>query len=563
MLAPRPAPAPIPLGNEQLQRYLHDGFVALQPPDMDAECHAALFEAACQVHNEARAVGGHVHLQVIGDNLRARIPILERLLDSPTVRGALASVLGEDYLLHPHHFVHEATTNDQSFHQDGNLPWNDRAHYRTHRPNWAMLFYYPQAVTLASGPTEVLAGTQYWTTDFEKPDGTWHRGDAVDKTLPPKELASDDLAARDRRIQAVADSLGIVGLRRHKIELPAGSVVLAHYDLMHRGSRVAPAFNGRRFMYKFYFLRTRDPRRAANANTPRKPPTPTAPTHEADALAPIVETLWHWLHGDSGWRLNIAAADQIERIQTATAEDERVRLAYEIGWLARDDAKMRAQLGKLLQSDVEAVRRTTAYAAGIVGPASQDIVLDALANPNAPVRRAAAYAAGEARLHSAAAIGALFERLENDSDDLVRSNAAYALGNIARVAGAAVSAPRLLARLAPGVEPDNTTNGGMARSTVRVNVLYALCNMTLNDAELTTLAHVGLADHDRYVQGLAAALLERHAECLGNPWLQSMIAYLGAARFNPPPAPLPSPVADRSVAGIGRTLAAAAKRSAA
>ena len=104
------------------------------------------------MHDEARAVGGDsVHLQVIGDNLRARIPLVERLLRSSAVYGALTSVLGDGYLLHPHHFVHEASTTDQSFHQDGNLPWNDRAHYRAHRPNWAMLFYYPQAVTLESG----------------------------------------------------------------------------------------------------------------------------------------------------------------------------------------------------------------------------------------------------------------------------------------------------------------------------------------------------------------------------------------------------------------------------
>ena len=537
MSAPTPAvcqqpPAEKPLTDAQLQRYLRDGFVVLQPDDLNADDHAALFDAACQVHDEARAVGGQVHLQVIGDNLRARIPPLQRLLNSPAVRGALASVLGEDYLLHPHHFVHEATTNDQSFHQDGNLPWNDRAHYRTHRPNWAMLFYYPQAVTLASGPTEVLPGTQYWTTDFEKADGTWHRGDAVDKSLRQADLANVDLAARDQRLQAVVDSLGIASVRRHKIELPAGSVVLAHYDLMHRGSRADAAFDGRRFMYKFYYLRSRDPRPAAKPVAPPQPCT--------DALAPIVETLWHWLHGDSSWQLNVAEANQIERIRSAKAEDERLRLAYEIGWLARRDSAMREAVGEFLHADAEALRRAMAYAAGIIGASSQDIVLAALASDKPTVRRVAACAAGEARLATPSAIDALFDCLENDSDDLARSNAAYALGNIARIDGAAVSAQRLLARLAPGVEADNTTNGGMAHSTVRVNVLYALCNMTLTEEELATLAQRALADQDRYVQGLAVALLERHVQRLDKAWLRPFIDHLVAARFNPPPAPLDS-----------------------
>ena len=525
MVAPRQTSARR-LSDQQLRRYLYDGFVVLQPDDMDDDCHASLFEAACQVHDEARSVRGDVHLQVIGDNLRARIPRLERLLESHVVRGALASVLGEDYLLHPHHFVHESTGNDQSFHQDGNLPWNDRAHYRTHRPNWAMLFYYPQAVTLASGPTEVLPGTQYWTTDFEKPDGTWHRGDAVDKTMRPADLATADLAMRDERIQAVVDSLGIAGQRRQKVELPAGSVVLAHYDLMHRGSRADATFDERRFMYKFYFLRTRDPRPSSHVHA-------LPPPDDYGALTPIVETLWHWLHGSEAWQLAVAEADQIARVQAADAEDERVRLAYEIGWLARRDATMRTELGKLLHANQEAVRRAVAYAAGIVGAASEGVVLDALRSEKPTVRRVAAYAAGEARLATAPAIEALFQCLENDGDDLARSNAAYALGNIARVASAVVSATRLLARLSPGVEPDNTANGGMSRSTVRVNVLYALCNMTLNEAELAMLAQVGLADHDRYVQGLSVAVLERHARQVGGSWLTAFIDYLGAARFNP------------------------------
>ena len=166
--------------DERMSSYLRDGYVVLAPEELPESFHDEMFAAACAVHDDARAIGGDSnHLQMIGDNLRARIPALDRLLGCDTVRGALTSVLGEGFVLHPHHFVHEATPNDQSFHQDGNLPWNERAHYRTHRPNWAMLFYYPQRVTEESGPTEVLPGTQYWTTDFERDDGTWHRGDAV------------------------------------------------------------------------------------------------------------------------------------------------------------------------------------------------------------------------------------------------------------------------------------------------------------------------------------------------------------------------------------------------
>ena len=522
------------LDDMQMVQFLRDGFVVLDPDGLGDEFHATMYDAACQVHDEARAIGGDSnHLQIIGDNLRARIPDLDRLLVDPTVHGALASVLGEDYILHPHHFVHESSAYDQGFHQDGNLPWNDRAHYRTHRPNWAMLFYYPQRVTDDNGPTEVLPGTQYWTTNFEMADGTWHRGDALDKKVRLEALRNGDVEVRDTYIDSVVESLGIRDIARHRIQVPPGGVVLAHYDLMHRGTRQAPTFDGRRFMYKFYYLRSRDPGRPSWHNRAEAPPN----TPGRACLNGVVERIWHWLRGDAGWRPVVEPTDQVERIASADAEDERIRLAYELGWLARKDAGVAKELARLLNAEDEALRRSMVYAAGIAGSAVETGVLGTLDSADPRMRRVAASAAGEARLASPGAVEALFRRLEDDADDLVRSNAAYALGNIARVPGANVAAKRLLARLDPAVEPDNTGNGGMSRSTVRLSVAYALCNMALGVSDLAALASAGLADHDRYVRGLAAAVLERHARLQAEPWLRTFVEHLARARFNDRPPP--------------------------
>ena len=356
------------------------------------------------------------------------------------------------------------------------------------------------------------------------------------------ELSTDDLAARDRRIDAVVDLLGIDGLRRRKIEVPAGAAVLAHYDLMHRGSRANPAFTGRRFMYKFYYFRTRDPEAPSWRNGAQAPIAATGDAAvSAASTAAIVDAAWHWLRGETDWRPKVALADQVERIQCAKAEDERVCLAYEIGALARDDAGMLQHLRTLLFSDAEAVRRSMAYAIGIAGALCEPIVLEAMASPDAPVRRVGAYAAGEARIGTAAVVEALFERLEEDADDLVRSNAAYALGLIGRGANEVVSPARLLKRLDPAVEGDNTTNGGMYRSTVRVNVMYALSNLrAMDSADLEAIAEVSLRDRDRYVRGLAVALLERHALARGEPWIGKLVAHLTQARFNDRP-PRPGP----------------------
>ena len=518
------------LGDAQMSRFLRDGFLVLDAGELGTDVHRALFDAACATHDEARAIGGGVnHLQVIGDNLRARIPALQRLLGSPTVQGALRSVLGDGFMLHPHHFVHEATPNDQSFHQDGNLPWNERAHYRSHRPNWAMLFYYPQEVTVDAGPTEVLPGTQYWTTDFEKADGTWHRGDAVDKHLERGALGNGDLEARDRRIDAVVDRLGIDGIRRQRIVAPAGSIVLAHYDLMHRGTRTAPCFDGSRFMYKFYYYRTRNPDRPCWRNHAERPLPGEAPT----PVDGIVDAAWRWLRGETNRSAPTPRADPAAQLVAAPAEDQRVARAYELGELARGDAGARADIGRLLATGTEAVRRNMAYAASVAGPVCAPALLDALAKGSAPVRRVAAYALGEAGAASASAIDALFAVLEDDADDLARSNAAYALGQLARQGDGKVSAERLLKRLDPAVERDNTMNGGMSRSTVRPNIVHALSNFAaLGDADLEALAAAGLTDHDRYVSGMTAALLERYALRDAKPWLDALLAHLGQARFN-------------------------------
>ena len=507
------------LDDEAMAQFLIDGFVELDP-EVDEEVHEALFAGARGVHDEARAIGGDSnHIQVMGDNLRARIPAIDQVLEAPPVHGALTSLLGPGYVLHPHNFVHESSPRDQSFHQDGNLPWNDRGHYRSHKPNWVVLFYYPQEVRLPLGPTEVLPGSQYWTTDFEKPDGTWYRGDAVDKHADPDDFSQDDLSARDRRIQEVVDSLGIPTVTRQKLELPPGRVVLAHYDIFHRGTRRAPEIADRRFMYKFYYFRTEDPA----APTWRHERRPAVLDH-----SPMAAEIWSWLGGigTGGTNTDGSVADLVE----AREEDTRTRAAYGLGIRARRDSTLCAELGELLFEPAESTRRAAAYALGLAGDTAEAAIVNACRAPVATTRRLAVAAAGEARLGSVAAVDVLFECLEEDADDLARSNAAYSLGSISRSSPQLVDPLRLIASLDPAKQPDNTENGLMSRSTVRESVAYALSNRPLPDEALDALSAVGLSDHDRYVVGLTIEILRRHATSA--PWMVSMLDHLVRQRFN-------------------------------
>ncbi len=507
------------LDDEAVAQFLVNGFVELDP-GVDAEVHEALFTEARGVHDEAQAIGGDSnHIQVTGDNLRARIPAIDQVLEAPPIHGALTSLLGPDYVLHPHNFVHESSRRDQSFHQDGNLPWNDRGHYRSHKPNWVVLFYYPQEVRRPLGPTEVLPGSQYWTTDFEKPDGTWYRGDAVDKHADPDDFAQDDLTARDRRIQEVVDSLGIPSVTRQKLELPRGRVVLAHYDIFHRGTRRAPEIEDRRFMYKFYYFRTQDPQ------------VPTWRHERAPATldrSPMAAEIWSWLGaaGAGGTRVDVSLAELVN----AREEDTRTRAAYALGIRARRDARLCVELGELLFDSVESTRRAAAYALGLAGNTAEAAIIEACRAPAATTRRLAVASAGEARLGSLAVVDALFVCLEEDEDDLARSNAAYALGSISRSSPQLVDPLRLIASLDPANQPDNTNNGLMSRSTVRESVAYALANRRLPDVALDALSAVGLRDHDRYVVGLTVEILRRHASSA--PWMVTMLDHLVRHRFN-------------------------------
>eukprot|EP01050_Picozoa_sp_SAG11_P028375 SAG11_NODE_7557_length_1129_cov_1.768932_1_plen_151_part_00 len=81
---------------------------------------------------------------LIAENVTSRIPAIKHVVSSPVVRGAVQSLLGEGYALHPHTFLHSTSAgNDQDFHKDGILPWNGHA-MRTHQPEYLLLLYYPQ-----------------------------------------------------------------------------------------------------------------------------------------------------------------------------------------------------------------------------------------------------------------------------------------------------------------------------------------------------------------------------------------------------------------------------------
>ena len=490
------------LSNAEMAEFLVDGYVQVEPARLDDADHDHFYHAADAIYRDvSRHPSPNQHLDVLGDDaLRNRIPELTKLLTDPALREVLTTLLGPDYFIHPHCFLHEANTTDQGFHQDGNLPWNERGHYRPHRPDWALLFYYPQAVTLRNGPTEVVPGSQYWTKDFEKADGGWHRGDAFDRSYREEIMNHPDLDYRDQRNEAALRSLGVPNLERRFITVPKGQAVICHYDIAHRGSRQIPD-QPPRYMYKFYFARTHQP-------TSNSKPAP-ASLDARPEIEPIVRHCWNWANGQVTSPSNGENLESRALLFTGR-EDEKVASAYQLAAMSEIEP-----LASGLTAEAESVRRAAAYGLRAMGPAAVPTLLKHATDTRSSTRRFAVFALGNAsNAINEAVVNKLLEAIKTEPDDLARCNAAYALGHLCRgtLSDPELVCEEILARLRQGVEPDNTKVAGLARSTVRQSLAYALLqlaeNHSLTQTTQQTIAAMG-SDRDRYVAGFAREIMNR------------------------------------------------------
>ena len=257
-----------------LEDFIAAGFVELSVPNSELPrgAHRRIYERTLQLWEGAGRVLG----AGLGNNILPAVPELHALLETPTVRDGLSSILGPRYVLHAHRFLHHSNENDQDWHKDSF--WG-RRRMRSHLPRWCMLLYYPQRTTNEMGPTALLNGTQYVTTDHEAESlpaaarGSPFGEDRLDWTGHLNgTYRSPDLALRDRALASApdrrlgfsqaaedADGLGQEVMLTGK----AARVVIMSYDLFHRASRTGrsrlASGNGVRFLFKLQFARTQSP----------------------------------------------------------------------------------------------------------------------------------------------------------------------------------------------------------------------------------------------------------------------------------------------------------------
>ena len=180
--------------------------------------------------------------ELIAENVTSRIPAMQEVISSPAVSGALQSLLGEGFALHPHTFLHNTNAGmDQDFHKDGILPWNGHA-MRTHQPEYMLMLYYPQDTPEDLGPTEILPCTQYFHNDSTPENGYPTAG----RTIGGGVSAEPDFAQRDADRAAVLKQVGWPEeTTPKKVIVPKGSVAFTHFDVYHRGTRRNPNRRGR------------------------------------------------------------------------------------------------------------------------------------------------------------------------------------------------------------------------------------------------------------------------------------------------------------------------------
>ena len=545
------------LSDEQVREFVANGVLVLKSDPDNPDLHRKIYDKM------AWSIGHEFNM---GNNVLPRVPELQRILDCPTVHGALVSILGDDYLLHPHRYMHpsepvgangsllagagqnnavmgEGSKSSPVFHQDSQCPLS-RARY--HVPRFAMLLYFPQDTPPEKGPTRFIPGTHL------------------------------HFRAHDRYLDhAILPDF-----------IEAGSCVVTAFDICHAG---APNLTDEaRYMFKFVFLRTSAPRQPAwdcRSDAWRRPVNCLAPYDIPNAWTAI----WNWMRGaprfdgvvasenaPDGVELSadVASLQKLSRLGAAAAphipqllsilnldnEDEALRLSAIYALAAIGEAAVeplcahlqaaggngreiaptyeRAPNGRLVAQlnhrnerrwqESATVYEDAAYALGAIGAPAVPSLTRLVGDDDAWVRMNAAFALGECGIAARGSVRALAKLLDDPSHRVVRC----ALDAITAV-GAGFEdvfdeiATLLRERRATWLEPIRREWTG--NDQVRFNAICALFNSDLDGDAFEGVLGEALNDENGYVAALA---VERLLRCKTASALEPAIRFLSAHRFD-------------------------------
>ena len=547
------------LTDEQMRGFIVNGYVRVQTHLPDA-VHEAIFN-----RSEGLFSGTSDPRKDFArnpqNNIVPMIPELRQVLEAPELVGALTSILGPDYLLHPHRHCHpnypaggdgDGTDNGGGTdagprltmipHKDGHA---NGAKPRHRVPRWAIIFYYPQDCPQEQGPTAVIPRSQYHhvlTHDQALQFPT------KDSTIPlPETAAGGSLLLPESYVYR----------KLLPLSCPLGTVSIMHFDVGH--SVLANLMERMRYGHKFVFMRTRNPSApswnlaAGGWQTPALPDD--APDNEI-----VWTSIWNWLRGSSD-RFERGAggdsgsvAEHLAALQSGT-DLERAGAAGALGFAAARDgavaAAVAAPLCAALRDAFEPVRLNALYALGAAGAAAIPHLLPllqegaeyfdhnqvlninhvadalaaigapavaplvaALADPQEHVRASVAYGLGEMGAAAAGAVQAL-TRVVRDDSAAVRFHAISALGMIAKPAAPIIDA---LIPVLDSEGGDELFDVGISRSQLRNVAVQALIRVDARTPEAAAALARAVTDQEPYVAAFAGEQLRRigTAEALGH-----------------------------------------------
>ena len=387
----------------KMKQFLSQGYMVVPVDDLDTDFHETIYTKAKTLYRAED--GGGVDF---GNNVFPAVPDLGAIYQSPAAVGAISSVLGDNYVMHPHRHLHQTTLgsrNDQNFHMDSYWGMTRTRH---HAPRWVMALYYPHDVVLESGPTGIIPFSQY----YEMPEQREGVGQAH---------SSEDFDERDAAIDETVKSLdpAFNGL---PVCVPGGSIVMMAYDVYHRGTRRRDDVADWRAMLKFQFVAT---------GSRFEPSWNHDPSDDAAFVVPEMmdgrhSVVWDSMLDFCAGRVDDApvtplpsdlpqtAAEACAMMHGGTMEADRMGAAYTLARMVRGAAGT-GGTGAALQMLVETmassegeeiedlgqqwrddVRRATMYGLSACGQHAVPSLVELLSDPSVTVQIAAAHALSEA-----------------------------------------------------------------------------------------------------------------------------------------------------------------------
>ena len=506
--------SPILLTDTQMQTFIGQGVLRL-PTTLPVSYHRAVYDKFDAL------IGGDDNLNP-GNNLLPACPEIGSVLADPVVVGALTSVLGPDYVMHPHRALHNNVPGSppQTMHKDSY--WGYRRRVRNHRSRWVMVMYVPQATPLEQGPTGVIPGSQY---QMRRPD----------EAVMPE----------------------VAGC------LEAGGFLLIHYDIWHR--KMVNLTQNKRFMMKFEFIRMHEPEAPTWDHIDSEWRLQDRPSVDMSA---VWRRQWDWLRHAAPISVPVIAGLDIA---AHLASDDNTVVLDMLNAMDRDGEAARAHLAALLAllehpfdpiainagyvlaaagtaaidgltaailardgghvaeksrdlgpldyvPNSERVARAAMHGLIEIGAGSVAALLDLLTQGQPLARKLAAFALGEIGLRTEPVTRALCTAAA-DSEAAVRVNAVEALG---MMQGAPAAVTGLTAAMRD------------SEAEVRFSAALSLARLAPHaEAAVQTLGEA-LGDDNRYVPAYAVEALER----IGTKQaLSTLLPFLKQARWCPATSP--------------------------